>query len=250
MERPIIIGGIGGSGTRVLVDILQKAGCYFGGYLNNSKDAMSFVPLYENWIPRILEDSITEEDYAKLLNDIKQSISDHKKDNVSYFTPWGWKNPRSIYLLKYFHELYPEMKFIHVVRDGRDMAFSNNQNQVILYAQFILKQNELNQESFKRSMMFWNSINLSISNYCKNNFNDNYLCIRFEDLCIDSKNMITRLCNFCNASIEDLDELVKLVQMPKSMGRWKLERKEQIDVVYAIGQQGLKYYGYIDSEID
>ena len=142
------------------------------------------------------------------------------------------------------------MKFIHVIRDGRDMAFSNNQNQVEMYARHILDQEELNQESYELSMKFWGHMNLSISNYCKNNFKGNYLCIRFEDLCIDSKKMITRLCNFCNASIEDLDELVKLVQMPKSLGRWKLERKEQIDVVYAIGQQGLKYYGYIDSEID
>ena len=44
--------------------------------------------------------------------------------------PWGWKEPRSIYLLPFFHQQLPALRFLHVVRDGRDMALSANQNQL------------------------------------------------------------------------------------------------------------------------
>ena len=39
--------------------------------------------------------------------------------------PWGWKEPRSIYLLPFFHRHLPALRFLHVVRDGRDMALSD-----------------------------------------------------------------------------------------------------------------------------
>ena len=57
---PFVIGGVGGSGTRVFADILQKAGCYIGTRLNKAKDSQVFVPLYDKWIPRILAGDISQ----------------------------------------------------------------------------------------------------------------------------------------------------------------------------------------------
>ena len=44
----------------------------------------------------------------------------------------GFKAPVSMTLLPYFVHLYPKVMFLHVLRDGRDIAFSSNLVSIIL----------------------------------------------------------------------------------------------------------------------
>ena len=46
-SSPIVIGGFGGSGTRVVVSLLQAAGVIMGSRLNGSPDLLDFVPLFD-----------------------------------------------------------------------------------------------------------------------------------------------------------------------------------------------------------
>jgi len=46
------------------------------------------------------------------------------------FIDYGIKAPVSMLLVPMFREIWGRMKFIHVVRDGRDIAFSGNQSPV------------------------------------------------------------------------------------------------------------------------
>ena len=64
-----------------------------------------------------------------MLADLGETLADHCAA-VAGTAAWGWKEPRSIYLLPFFHRHLPGLRFLHVVRDGRDMAFSENQNQL------------------------------------------------------------------------------------------------------------------------
>ena len=52
--------------------------------------------------------------------------------------PWGWKEPRSVYLLPFLAAELPGLRFLHVVRDGRDMAFSENQVQLRKHGDAVL----------------------------------------------------------------------------------------------------------------
>ena len=46
---------------------------------------------------------------------------------------WGFKAPVSMMLVPFFEEAWGKAKFLHVVRDGRDIAFSGNQTPVEKY---------------------------------------------------------------------------------------------------------------------
>ena len=46
-NSPIVIGGIGGSGTRVVADILMRVGIYLGNKLNQSLDNLWFTILFK-----------------------------------------------------------------------------------------------------------------------------------------------------------------------------------------------------------
>ena len=43
---------------------------------------------------------------------------------------WGFKAPASLAALPVHQRFWPNMNFVHVLRDGRDIALSDNQNQV------------------------------------------------------------------------------------------------------------------------
>ena len=57
-------------------------------------------------------------------------VRTHLADLPRSATAWGWKEPRSIYLVPFLDAAMPSLRFLHFVRDGRDMAFSENQNQL------------------------------------------------------------------------------------------------------------------------
>ena len=45
-------------------------------------------------------------------------------------TLWGWKGPRSIYFLPFYQAVFGDnFRFLHVLRDGRDVAYGDNQMQ-------------------------------------------------------------------------------------------------------------------------
>ena len=48
-------------------------------------------------------------------------------------TRWGFKAPVTMYLLPFWAEVFPGATFLHVVRDGRDMAFHWLQSPVRRY---------------------------------------------------------------------------------------------------------------------
>ena len=65
---------------------------------------------------------------SAMVDDFRRVLEDHCAPIAANPRPWGWKEPRSIYLLSFLHRHLPALRFLHVVRDGRDMALSKNQN--------------------------------------------------------------------------------------------------------------------------
>ena len=54
LTGPVVIGGVGGSGTRVLAEILSLFGFYLGNDLNGAKDNLVYTLLFKrpNWFYR------------------------------------------------------------------------------------------------------------------------------------------------------------------------------------------------------
>ena len=57
-------------------------------------------------------------------------MSDDFNEQKEQTLGWGWKIPGNFYILKQLAERYPNLKYIHSLRNGLDMAFSKNQNQL------------------------------------------------------------------------------------------------------------------------
>jgi hypothetical protein len=128
---PKVIGATGGSGTRVVGRIVRAGGMYIGTNLNDYQDALDLGGYSDRWINEFVAgaglDGLTDDARAEMVDDLAAVMQTHRRDLPEEARVWGWKEPRSIYLLPFFNSVMPKLRFLHFMRDGRDMAFSYNQ---------------------------------------------------------------------------------------------------------------------------
>src|SRR5438445_13883106 len=103
--------------------------------MNSSEDAVEFYSFHDICINPFVSaqgrgEAMTPWQSARMKEDFHAALARHIPEAERRGTRWGWKAPRSIYLLSFLSAQFPQLKFIHVLRDGRDMALSPNQNQL------------------------------------------------------------------------------------------------------------------------
>ncbi len=253
---PLIIGATGGSGTRVVARIARHAGYALGTNLNPAEDALDFVPFYDAWINRYVEaehrgqplrSSVAEMmavDFEFALRRHAGNFQSPVDDDASR---WGWKTPRSIYLLPFFHSRFPAMKFIHLVRDGRDMVFSKNQNQLRKHGTaFLTRQERWFASVPTRSILLWHRVNLRAAAYAEAHLGENYLVVRFEDLCEFPEPTTARLLQFLECKLDPKEIARTEIKPPTSIGRWRKHPAALAARLNRIADGSLRKFGYVD----
>lgn len=234
MSDPIIIGGIGGSGTTLVARMCQAAGVDLGRQLNNSLDALEFVEFFEKWTPGRLVEPDADFLHPEMQRDFAKCWSRHF-DTVRQGVPWGWKNPRMVLWFDY-RAIPDSASFIHVVRDGRDMAYSRNTQQAERYAR-LLTGEEWPEATPQRQAAYWNAVMLKVADYKL----DRLLTIHYEALCVKPLVQALRLLEFLDLDA-DVNALAGLVK-GGTIGRWR--NKPVAAEVEAICRPGLEAMGYV-----
>jgi hypothetical protein len=251
-SSPIVIGGTGGSGTRLVQSILVNAGVFMGHHLNAVGDALDFVGALDRFInPIVTHTRSLNYRPADLPADLGQSAISElgaaarriAADCPWAASQWGWKNPRSMFVLPILHEIYHQLRFIHVLRDGRDMAFSSNQNQPQQHYAALFDEAPT-AITFEDALRFWAKANCEVSSWGLNNLGDRYLILRLEDICDQPEPQIRRLLQWLDLPDRNASALRALVATPKSMGRWRQRDASVKATLDQIGGGALRYFGY------
>lgn len=226
-RNPLIIGATGGSGTRVFVDICHRLGYYMGesSNLNISNDAMVFVSFLNKWTNRFLmsnSSSMSPQAEERMRSELDYCAQQHYESAPITPEHWGWKNPRSMLILPILNSQFPRMRFIHVIRDGRDMATSSNQNQPKNHGPALLGEIVKDMKEYELAIRFWMETNCHAADYAENNMDDRYLRIRYEDLCSSPAAALLDLINFIAPPIDcNIEELTKLINPSRTIGRYR-----------------------------
>lgn len=146
---PVFVIGHGSSGTSLMVELLRRhlkiafgtesqfiiriarrLGSY--GDLHDSDNSRRLVShlLQERWFERCkrfeyfpdvesILSRVEEPSYAGILRAIFEGLADQMQ-----MVRWGDKTPNYLNDLDTLDELFPDAKYIHVIRDGRDVALS------------------------------------------------------------------------------------------------------------------------------
>ena len=250
MPGPYIMGATGGSGTRVVARIVRHGGMFIGTNLNDSEDALDFGDYSDRWINVFLASqmaAMSPASRAAMLHDLQRVLEKHLAPLQPTARAWGWKEPRSIFLLPFLHSQFPQLKFLHVIRDGRDMAYSTNQNQLRKHGTWLLDRTEARASQPLRSIALWSRLNLLTADYGETVLRTQYLRIRFEDLCQQPVQVITQIFAFFGLAGE-VEPIARLeVRPPDSLGRWCTQEPDTLAQIHRVSHVALERFGYSSS---
>jgi hypothetical protein len=248
-RSPVVIGAMGGSGTRVVARIIRDAGFFIGSRLNESEDSLDIADFLDRWILRYLRRKahpLTESEAKWMRVEFEECLTLHLGKMANSSAAWGWKEPRSIYLLPFFHEYFPEMKFIHFLRDGRDMAFSNNQNQLNNYGDVVQGLELRHDPQPVRTAALWSTVNITAASFGEAHLGARYLSLKFEDLCSQPALVVKRIFSFLRVSGTDIGLAIKQISAPESIGRWKaLSDRHLRERIFEEAGLALEKFGYL-----
>lgn len=242
---PWVIGATGGSGTRVVARILREAGVFMGENLNPADDSLDLSKFVDKWVPIYAQRSGNAPNLAEMTRDFEQALGEHLLPLQDRSKPWGWKSPPSMYLVPFFHQQFSGLRFLHLVRDGRDMAFSANQNQLRKYGHAILSEEENRWSLPVRSVALWSRANLQAAEYGEKTLKQHYCRIRFEDLCREPGATVGRILEFFEVD-GDVAALAELPSAPGSLGRWREQDPDLLEQVHEVGRAALRAFGYLN----
>jgi hypothetical protein len=277
---PLVIGGVGGSGTRVLSKLAQEMNVHMGDCLNKALDNLWFSLFFNQleWagsapeqevqqsldlfveaslygfagdvgpqtatlIDKCLSTSRLARRDPELGEATKRDIFQASGIRKSDYEQWGWKEPNSHIFIPQIAKYFPNARYILMVRNGLDMAFSHNQHQVRLWGQrFQIELENPAKVSPSQSLQYWLAANALARHNLETLMPNRWLEVRYENLLRNPVAEIDRIAEFIGAThnSEMSKKLSALVEAPATVGRYRARglqsfQPEQIEAVKALG---------------
>jgi hypothetical protein len=182
-------------------------------------------------------------DIARAEEDFRRAIVEHRRGIDDPESPWAVKVPRCILMLSYWRAVFPDLRFLHVVRSGLDMAYSADNNQLNAFQDLVLTEEELALPRPLRAMAYWRTVNLGAGALGEASLGDRYRVLRFEDLCRDPRGEAARLGGFLEGAPEPAAAEREVIP-PKSLGRWTRQPAKEVLALLAVGRPALEHFGY------
>ncbi len=201
IDSPIIIMGRGHSGTRVIAWACHHLGINLG--LTEEKlsgDAADTE--FTKSIKKIVYNSIKGTEFKWSNREYKRFCNAVAKyhTNLSPSTPhWGWKFPETYLIGPYILKAFPDTKFIHFMRDGRDVSFkyhlTDKPNRPI-GRKIIKATNTLHKAHHIQAATSWQYQVNMFDKFKEHIPLGNLLEMKFEDLCLNPEDTSQALINF------------------------------------------------------
>jgi hypothetical protein len=268
---PVAVGGVGGSGTRLIAEILRRLDYHVGEDLNEAGDNLWFPLLFkrvelvkadsapgdfdravhifraamigdgaltqgdEAWVQSLAVRARPRHSAAWLGERAESLVRAARQHRGRRAGRWGWKAPNTHVFLDRLPSRFPEMRYIHVMRNGLDMAHSANQNQLKLWGRHFFGHGKY-KISPRWSLKYWCLVHRRITTL-GSEMSERYLLLNYDAFCAAPREGLRELLRFLDVSIsaETESALIPLVHPPESIGRFKrhgLQPFDPEDVAY------------------
>lgn len=249
---PVAIGGLGGSGTRVVANILAQSGVRIGAHLNGALDNLFFTNLLKDpqWQSTASDAEIQDRLalFARCTGGLPlrwRDVPDYIRARRRNRTPgtgalglrhlipwrgtadrerrWGWKEPNTHIYLVHLPHVFLGIRYVHVIRNPLEMAYSENRQQLTNWGDlFGISPPEGSETNWSDAQFrFSLAANSRAVEQGQRIFGDRFLLLHFEALCRAPKREIAKLLDF--AAIEpppaEIARLAQSVQAPRTAGR-------------------------------
>ena len=154
-----------------------------------------------------------------LIDTYNNKIKNINSDKL-HLSGYGFKEPNTHIILERLVKFYPNMKYIHVIRNGLDMAFSSNQNQVKLWGHMYLSKSDLSNIHYA-SLKYWCIVHKKILKIGNKMGPNRFLLINFDKMCLKPNKWLKKICKFLNIDVRCSIGLKYLIEKPDSIGRFR-----------------------------
>ncbi len=254
----VAIGGLGGSGTRAVAQLFKKLGFFMGYDLNEANDNLLYTLLFkrkdifilteDEFIHRVklfykilAGDEVLNVDELRFLrklahNDNPQHSEEWLLERIKFLqtvklekhTLWGWKEPNTHLVIDRFLKFSPKLKFIYVYRNGLDMAYSSNQNQLKIFGDIFLNEEHV-EITPKNALKYWCKVHKRMQKLTRL-YPENIYLLDFDHLCQESQRSIRDIFLFMGLSDTVIDKYVtSIFQLPSSFKRYKKHTLDDFD---------------------
>jgi hypothetical protein len=252
--RIVAVGGVGGSGTRVLASILSELGFATGPALNAQLDnqwftllfkhrgirqlpALSFVARYRQFRGRMAlgaaPEPMDEAERISLLS--ADRAGQHAPERLAEWLvtlqqpgepapggKWCWKEPNTHVVIDRILDLEPELAYLHVWRDPIYMSRSKNQNQLAMWGPEALGNRF--EPTRRGSLAHWVAVHRRMIEL-RDRFPNRVGLVRFEDLCLSPTATLAGVARFLRLGL-DAERIVRLGELIDPTRMIKSERTE------------------------
>jgi len=254
---PVLIGATGGSGTRAIREALIAAGFFMGETVNHAGDLRHAPPVLDQLINPVLERTgsldyrladLPEALAATGLSGLRD-VAVKVREEGNGPALWGWKNPRLMFVLPFLAEALPGLRFIHVVRDGRDIALSDNRQQIDRH--FAARHGHAAPKEpdalALAAIRFWSETNLEALACGQALLGERYHLLRLEDATAPDSPVLAQLLQALRPDIDaaSLTAAQQAVAHRPGHGRWRDLPAERLAALEEAGRPGLTRFGYI-----
>jgi hypothetical protein len=148
--------------------------------------------------------------------------------------PWGWKEPNTHVLIDRFLDFDRELRYIHVVRNGLDLAFSENQNQLRLWGSIFL--GRMPMVTPRESLAYWCAVHRRMRTMM-HHYEGRIMQVEFDRFCIEPQSVCREIVAFVGREAPKvvIDKFAATVTVPDSVGQFRRESTanfEPGDVAY------------------
>lgn len=234
--QPLIILGMHRSGTSLLVRLLKDLGLHMGNKLSRDAEAVYFqkinrrifISTGSDWgyiNPLLLamgNEFFIQEQTSKALLTLfpDSSLSFLNHSIIDFFGKdlwksisqnenfhWGWKDPRTSITFPIWLRIFPQARFLHILRNGIDVSISihrrtKKQHNKIWKRLFPLDYNPRTLD-FKYCFRLWEMYVEFVLDH-KDIIPDNqYMEINYENLLKNPSAMLQEICDFINFPIQE-----------------------------------------------
>ena len=225
IDNPIGVGAVGGSGTRLIAQVLTELGVAMATPINRAGDALEWPPF-----KAILNSEANRgRDRATLIASASQAFEtflDARRQELGLTGRAGWKVPGTFHWLRDLNSYFPRMQYIHLMRNGLDMAYSGNQEQAANWGPQMGLSIERDSDGriTPASMLeYWLTANEQALAEASECLGERCYLLRFEQLCAQPRQQMQQLREFLQlpASEETVAKVAAMVHPPKSVGRYR-----------------------------
>jgi hypothetical protein len=213
-DAPVVILARGHSGSRVLAWALQRLGIALGatddkqtGDIQDRRFTRRIKRIAIARLHGATDDRATDAQARALLRKAapcKRWIAAHPPDHDPQ--RWGWKFPETCLIAPVVERAFPDARYIHLIRDGRDIAFKDHLTDDphrALGRRLLTAAGALHDPTHLRAAKSWAFQERALAEFLRTIPQERRCRVRFEDLVAEPAPTVERCAEFLNLPMTD-----------------------------------------------